>query len=171
MKEIRIILYVLIIMLLTTSCSNLKQTEDTTEQLVAEPDLVPSKYDEVNNLDGVTMVVKGENIVATGITVHFDNRSEKNCIYGEFYVLEMKVDDKWFEVPVVFEGNYGFNAIGYELKQNVTSEWSTDWEWLYGALDEGEYRIVKDILDFRGTGDYDTYILAAEFSVGKKDEK
>ena len=31
--------------------------------------------------------------------------------------------------------------------------------------EQGEYRIIKDILDFRGTGDFDTHYLAAEFTV------
>jgi len=44
-------------------------------------------------------------------------------------------------------------------------EWNIEWDWLYGSLDTGEYRIVKNILDFRSTGDYDQYKLAAEFTI------
>jgi hypothetical protein len=40
-----------------------------------------------------------------------------------------------------------------------------DWEWLYGNLDNGEYRIVKNVLDFKAPGDFDTHYLAAEFRV------
>ncbi|TWH55848.1 hypothetical protein DesLBE_0021 [Desulfitobacterium sp. LBE] len=45
---------------------------------------------------------------------------------------------------------------------------SIDWGWLYGELESGDYRIVKDISDFRGTGDYEKYYLTAEFSVDER---
>jgi hypothetical protein len=40
-----------------------------------------------------------------------------------------------------------------------------DWEWIYGSLEKGEFRIVKDILDSNGVGGYETYYLAAEFTL------
>jgi hypothetical protein len=44
-------------------------------------------------------------------------------------------------------------------------QFAVDWEWLYGSLDSGDYRIAKDILGFRAAGDYDKFYLAAEFSI------
>jgi len=123
------------------------------------------KFESINDLKGVTMNVVEDSASSTGLKVLFENNSEKNCIYGSYYLLEMKISDKWYEVPVVFEGNYAFDSIGFPLDQSQSSEWSVEWEWLYGVLDAGDYRIVKDISDFRGTGDFDTYYLAAEFSV------
>ena len=49
-------------------------------------------------------------------------------------------------------------------KDNVT-EWEIDWEWLYGTLPTGKYRLGKEIMDFRGPGDYDTQIIYAEFEI------
>lgn len=34
------------------------------------------------------------------------------------------------------------------LEKKIYGKWSIDWDWLYGSLDKGEYRIVKGILDF-----------------------
>jgi hypothetical protein len=51
------------------------------------------------------------------------------------------------------------------LASGDASEKVVDWNWIYGSLDAGEYRLVKDISNFRGTGDYDTYYLAAEFTI------
>jgi len=130
-------------------------------------DLKPTKYETVNNLEGITMSVKEGTASSTGLSLIFENNSESQCqcIYGEYFVLEKKLDEKWYEVPVTFEGDYGFEDIGYELNPGDSGEWTVDWKWLYGSLDAGEYRIVKDILDFRKTGDYDTYYLAAEFAI------
>jgi len=128
-------------------------------------DLKATEYETVNNLEGVTMTVKEGTVSSTGLTLTLENNSEKQCIYGEYFVLEKKLDGKWYEVPVAIEGNYGFDAIGYELNPGDRREWTVNWEWLYGSLEAGEYRIVKDILDFRETGDYDKYYLATEFAI------
>ncbi|MDZ4133347.1 MAG: immunoglobulin-like domain-containing protein, partial [Dethiobacteria bacterium] len=124
----------------------------------------PTDYITVNNLEGVTMTVREETVSSTGLTLAFVNNSDQQCIYGEHYVLEKKINQGWYQVPVVVEGDYGFDDIGYDLAPDEEKEWDVDWEWLYGSLDAGDYRIVKDILDFRVAGDYDTYSLAVEFT-------
>lgn len=125
----------------------------------------PTAFEAVNNFDGVTMTVKEETVSSSKLTVMFKNNSSSQCIYGEYFSLEKKLNEKWYQVPVVIGGDYGFNTIGYNLASGETGELVVDWKWLYGSLDAGEYRIVKDILDFRRTGDYDNYYLAAEFSI------
>ena len=127
--------------------------------------LKPSPYTAVNDFKGVSMIVKDGTTASTGLTLVFENKSDSRCIYGSDFALEKKINGSWYMVPVVIEGGYGFNSIGFDLEPDEESEWSSDWEWLYGSLETGEYRIVKDILDFRYTGDYDTYYLAAEFIV------
>lgn len=138
---------------------------DYEKSLNIELDMEETIYEIVNNLDGVTMTVKETSVSPTGLTVVIENNSDSQCIFGEYFVLEKKMDDGWYQVPVEIEGNYGFEDIGYELDPGDKREWETDWEWLYGSLDSGQYRIVKDILDFRDTGDFDKYFLAAEFRI------
>jgi len=128
-------------------------------------DLESTAHETVNNLDGVTMDVKKETVSSTGLTVIFENNSDKLCIYGDYFLLEKEIAGKWYEVPVILDDDYGFNDIGYEVDSAEVGEWAVDWEWLYGDLDTGKYRIVKDILDFRKAGDYDKYHLAAEFLI------
>ncbi|WP_411829955.1 immunoglobulin-like domain-containing protein [Metasolibacillus meyeri] len=62
-------------------------------------------------------------------------------------------------------GNHAFIDIGYSLASFSVREWEVDWSWLYGSLNRGEYRLVKEISNFRNTGDYDNYHLAVEFTV------
>ena len=125
----------------------------------------PTDHDAVNNLEGVTMAVQEETVSPTGLTLTLVNNSDRQCIYGEHYVLEKKINKGWYQVPVIVEGDYGFVDIGYDLAPDEERQLDVDWEWLYGSLDAGDYRIVKDILDFRATGDYDTYFLAAGFTI------
>ena len=125
----------------------------------------PTPYATVNNLDGVAMTVNKETMSPTKLTVSFKNSSNLQCIYGDYFWLEKKITGKWQQVPDIINGNYGFNAIGYDLASGSVSDKVVDWNWLYGSLDAGEYRIVKDIMDFRGPEDYDTYYLGAEFAI------
>lgn len=139
-------------------------TETASNQPAETTDWEPTKFATINNFEGVAMTVKKETVSSTGLTMVYKNNSSSQCTFGEDFSLEKKINGQWYQVPVV-EGNYGFNDVGYELGSGDEREWLVDWDWLYGSLDKGEYRIVKSILDFRGTGDYDKYYLAAEFVI------
>ncbi|SMP59232.1 immunoglobulin-like domain-containing protein [Anoxynatronum buryatiense] len=128
-------------------------------------DMELTTYETVNNFTDVTMTIKEETVSTTGLTVVFENNSDNHVIYGEYFSLEEKSNNKWYQVPVTIDGDYGFNDIGYNLTSGENEEFIVDWEWLYGSLHAGEYRIVKDILDFRNTGDFDSYYVAAEFTI------
>ncbi len=152
-KYLLILSSLLMILVIFSSCSG------------KDEDLLASKYDTLNNLEGISMTINETTISPKGLTVIFENNSDKDFTYGDFFVLEAKIDGKWYEVADLLGGEYGFNDIGYELPPHTSNEWEVDWEWLYGNLDQGTYRIIKDILDTREPGDYDKYFLAAEFTI------
>ena len=77
--------------------------------------------------------------------------------------MEQKVNGNWEEVPVVVEGNYGFHDIAYIIKNGDITESELDWEWLYGELEPGEYRIKKSVLDTVESGKNDKYVVYAYF--------
>jgi len=140
-------------------------TETVSNQPAETTDLEPTIHETVNNFKGVIMSVKGGTASPTSLIIAFRNNSSSQCIYGECFWLEKKINGRWYQVPVVIDGNYAFNSIGHNLASGDYVEWAVDWDWLYGNLHTGEYRIVKDILDFRGSGDYVAYYLAAEFTI------
>jgi hypothetical protein len=128
-------------------------------------DWKPTAYKTVNNFNGITMSVEKETLSANGLTLIFKNNSDKVCMYGDKFVLEKKINGLWHEVPITIKGDYGFKDIGYQVTSGQEKEWKVDWKWLYGSLNTGEYRIVKDVSDFRKTGDYDNYFLTSEFTI------
>lgn len=152
------------------SNSNSKQgTENianktATNQSAETSDWEATSYETLNNFDGVTMTVKEGTTSSTSLTLVFENKSSSQCTYGQYFCLEKKINGKWYQLPSIID-NYAFNDIAYNLASGEYREWATDWNWLYGSLDTGGYRIVKDIHDFRGTGDFDTYYLVAEFTI------
>lgn len=155
-KNIFSIGILLVLLLLLFGCGNSNNGMNAA-------DFDPTVYETVNNLEGVSMNVVEDTVSSTGLTVLLANDTDKEIIYSEDFVLETKIDDSWYQVPTVLEENYGFNDIGFQVQPKSSAEWSVDWEWLHGSLENGEYRIVKKVLDFRGPGDFDEYHLAATF--------
>lgn len=117
---------------------------------------------EVNALEGVSMVVLESSPVSARVEI--SNTTSRDIQFGDDYDLQKLVEGKWYSVPYIID-NWAFHAIAYPAAEGKPVEWEAVWEEFHGTLSAGTYRIVKKILDFRGTGDYTEYYLAAEFSV------
>lgn len=122
-------------------------------------------------LDQICLGISLKNISSTGATILFCNYHADaptgQLEYGDDFALEVLRDGTWEEVPVALGGNpdknYAFNAVAYTIPAGDNAEQEVSWEWLYGALSPGTYRIQKSIQDFRGPGDYDKYTVYAQF--------
>lgn len=89
---------------------------------------------------------------------------------GSWYILERWTQENgWREMPYVIDGEIGWTAEAWMIPMNGACEWQVNWEWLYGAIPAGKYRIGKELMDFRGPGDFDKAIYFVEFSI-EKDE-
>ena len=106
--------------------------------------------DNINELDeveGVSMVIKDGTLSRRGATVIITDTSDMNYTYGEEYRIDKYKEGVWKELDVIVEGNYGWNSIGYMVDDNGILELDVKWEWLYGRLEDGYYRIVKSVND------------------------
>ena len=83
---------------------------------------------------------------------------------GSDYNLIVLKDGTWQEVPTIIE-EYAWTAEAYMVPKDDSVEFEINWEWLYGKLPAGTYRIKKGFTDFRGTGDYDDFSYWAEFEI------
>ena len=84
------------------------------------------------------------NITPSGAILIIRDMNQEPYIYGEWYKIEKEVDGKWCELEP-FLDHYGFNDIGYLVDQNNEVTFTIDWEWLYGKLPKGNYRILKEV--------------------------
>lgn len=86
---------------------------------------------------------------------------------GSWFMLENWTEEHgWKEVDYLpMEYDLAWTMEAWIIPMNDTCEWEVNWEWLYGQLPEGKYRIAKEIMDFRETGDYDQLIHYAEFEI------
>lgn len=112
----------------------------------------------------VGMKVRKDSVTPVSLSLTLSNDTDLNIQYGDEYYLEKWEDGAWSRVPYA-EESYGFPSIAYNVPKGSPAEIDIDWSILYGDLEPGQYRIVKKISDFRGTGDYDDYDLHAEFAI------
>ena len=114
---------------------------------------------------GLTLSVK--DVTPTGLTLVCTQKGgnptgELTC--GTDYHLIVLEDGVWKDVPTVIE-EYAWNSLAYHFPEGQDTEFDYTWEWLYGTLPAGTYRLTKGFMDFRETGDYDTAVYWVEFEI------
>lgn len=94
---------------------------------------------------GVTATLRDiSNVGANLIIRREDDDDGAEVIYGEAYILQRQVDGEWQDAETVPD-NYGFPMVGYNVPGGEEASIYYNWEWLYGALEPGEYRMVWDV--------------------------
>ncbi len=113
--------------------------------------------------DFINMYVKKSS--SSGIVLVIKNNTEYNIEYGEEYYLEKYENNEWVKVPYKND-NFGFNAIAYSASTEER-EFKLNWEFMYGKLSKGQYRIVKYFIFEKETPieSEDKYMLSTEFSI------
>ena len=82
-------------------------------------------------------------ISSTGATIIIKDTNVTPSLYGEWYKIEKEIDGKWYECNPIIK-DYAFVSIGYAVDKNNEVKFEIDWEWLYGKLPSGNYRILKE---------------------------
>lgn len=116
------------------------------------------------------VALSAKNVTPTGITLVISRVGDKGLgevITGEWYALEQKTEDGWNELEDIIEDKYGpmWHDIAWLIEENISRERGIDWEWLYGELVPGEYRIAKKIIASGADGDSVEKVYYAEFRI------
>ena len=128
---------------------------------------------EVNTLDGVTLSVEkytgtsGDLEINNLIRLNYQSSDDVGKILqtGAWFTIQRKIDGVWYDLAPIAE--VGWHQVAYTISAGETTVLPVTWEYLYGELPPGEYRIVISIQDWRAPGDFDTYYLADEFEIMK----
>lgn len=152
MKKIILIILLCGIMFLgLTGCVNSKSEPDTEK----ESDTI------ITQITDITLSIKEGTLTNTGATLILSNYSDKNIEYGNPYRIEHKQDGKWYKIDV----ELNFTLPAFILKPYETKEIELDWEYGYGKLAPGTYRIIKDVDYEYETGKYKKINIATEFTI------
>lgn len=113
---------------------------------------------------GITFTA--ENITSTGVVVKCTQTGGEQTgelQTGSYFIVEIFNDGIWQEADCFAE--VAWTSEAWIIPMNAEVTWEVNWENLYGELSEGQYRIGKKIMDFRGPGDYDSAMHYAEFEI------
>ena len=116
--------------------------------------------------DEIAVNMEALHVIPTGCIVRFrqyDRRDTGELIYGQGFMLEKKEGDSWEAVPMIVDDAV-FTEEGYTIPPEGESEIETDWQWLYGVLEPGTYRIHKTVIDHRDSGNKE-YTFFAQFLI------
>ena len=159
-------------LLLLTGCSAGGGKENAspsslTERPIAVVEGSSSSGDlEINDPWGIALTVK--EVTPTGLTIVCTQSggtdvAELNT--GSYFVVEQLHGDHWDACTSIIEGELAWTAEAWMIPMGDSVEWEVDWAWLYGELTAGTYRIGKEIMNFRGPGDFDKETYYAEFTI------
>ena len=150
MKKTLALILALLFILLLTSCT----------AKTASPAAEPNQW-------GVLLQV--ENATSKGVTLvcsHTGGENVSELSTGSFFILQKEDNGTWADVDYASqEGDIAWTMEGWLIPTEGTISWDISWEWLYGELSAGRYRIGKEIMNFRGPGDSDTEMVYTEFTL------
>ncbi len=120
-----------------------------------------------NSGDKWGLSLYADNVTANGMTLkieQFGGNPDGELQTGEWFKLEKTVNDNWTPVETNPLIEYAWNAVAYEIKRNDITELQVDWKWLYGELEQGFYRLTKEI-EFKTAGSFDKDLYDVYFTV------
>lgn len=126
-----------------------------------------SEYVVFQENSGITLTA--ENITPTGLTIkctQSGGRPAGELRTGSWYVLQKWTQENgWEEMPYIIDGEIAWTSEAWTIPMDNTCEWEVDWEWLYGTVPNGKYRIGKAIMDFIPNRDYEREVCFIEFEI------
>ncbi len=139
-KKNKFLLIVIVLLLMTGCQSNIQEIKENRTY----------KGDTSN---GVTMAIKEGTLTNSSATIIITDNNKETNDYSVNYRLYKKEEDKWVSLKLIVD-KYSMTLAHYRVKEDNKLEMEHNWEYLYGKLVPGEYKLVKPVYKIN---DYDTY--------------
>ena len=150
MKKVIVFIAAITLMMIFSGCNQTKSDREPTS-------------DAATNKWGITLDV--ENVSSTGMTLVCHQAGGEEVFElntGSFYGIQTFENSQWVDIT---DEDQIWTSVAWMIQKGSTTKWDINWVGFCGELPAGEYRIVKPITNFRGTGDYDTETFYAEFTI------
>lgn len=128
--------------LLKTIQTDKSSPDQINERIIVNKDF--SNGAELNELDHVRMDIIEGTLTKTSARISITDFSNNKYLYGEDYRIDKNENGKWITLE---ERNLNLiHDIAYFPDQSGHIELDIDWNYVYGKLSPGKYRIVKTAL-------------------------
>ena len=115
-----------------------------------------------SGIRGVVMEVDADFATSNGVMIEIINGFECGRIYyDKSFWLQRKSNGIWCDVTAIGSESFLYDTIS--MASGQISKIIIYWEWLYGALPPGEYRLGKSFLHHMDDGEDAQYDLCAVF--------
>jgi len=139
-----------------------KNNEEKNAESTSLPSVSAPWTEEVNTLPGARLYFEKHSSIRGDL--EFANQSDIDLQYGEWFDIQRRINGEWYSLSYIID-NVAFHQVAYSLPAGKTIIKQIAWDWMYGKLPPGKYRIVTEVMDYRAPGDFDKYYLAEEFEV------
>ncbi len=134
----------------------------------SEAEVVSVEHEPIeNNSWGITLTAK--DVTPVGMTIvctQNDHDVVGELFTGSSYSLYRYVEDEWIAVEYLpQEHEIAWTSEAWVIPLEETVEWETNWEWLYGELPQGHYKLGKGIMNLPEPGKLDTSMQFVEFEI------
>ncbi len=124
-------------------------------------------YETIVSGDKWGLSLYADDVTKTGITIKFEQfggNPAGELQTGAAYKIETVARDKWQAVKAKID-NPVWNSMAYGIRKNNVTELKVNWEFLYGELPPGFYRLSKTVMDFKVAGSYDEETYFVHFEI------
>lgn len=148
------------------------QADDAPADVTSEPDGQDDGLCGYPVADKWGVYLTAKDVTPEGLTLvctQNGGNAEGELQTGSYYRIERYESkcDEWTEADCYAEVSWTMEA--WMIPSGQSMEWKVDWGFLYGKLEPGYYRIVKEIMDFTGTGNFEKSEYYATFEIVKSD--
>ena len=119
------------------------------------------------DMRSVSMEADPDFTTSIGAVFRITNGFDSGRIYfDKYYLLQRNVNGAWQDIPLKSSDDFSFETHSLASRQELSL--FVYWEWLYGELPPGEYRVGKSFLHRADDMDATQYQLYATFTVDGK---
>ena len=149
-KIVFVILLCGVMVLAMTGCKNVKNKLD-----------IGNKSNIKVSQNDVIMTIKDGTLTNKSVTLILTNNSDRKIQYGSPYEIEIKKSDEWHKI----NAKLNFTLPLFILESKEKNEFELNFEDEYGKLPSGTYRVIKKIDKEKEDGVFDSFYVAAEFTI------
>lgn len=100
-------------------------------------------------INNIFIKIKDGSLSDKGLTLIINDNTNDIYVFGQEFYVEKLENEVWSKVNNVHT-DYTFNLMAYYAKEK-TLELKQDWEYMYGVLEKGTYRLIKKVFKSSST--------------------